>query len=237
LTIGKRGGGKSKGGRPLTERVKSARGRTSSSTRWLQRQLNDPYVEGAKREGWRSRAAFKLVQLDERYHFLKRGARVVDLGAAPGGWTQVAVARAGSGHVIAVDLTEMEPVDGATILTMDATGAEAIAAIRAALDGPADVVLSDMAAPATGHRQTDHLRIMGLVEEALSVAEKLLRPGGVFVAKVLQGGTEDELLAHIKRRFARVSHAKPEASRKDSREIYLVAEGFRSENDPNHGQT
>jgi 23S rRNA (uridine2552-2'-O)-methyltransferase len=231
LTEKKRGGGKPSGGRPLSQRVKSARGRKTSSTRWLQRQLNDPFVEGAKREGWRSRAAFKLIQLDERYRFLKRGARIVDLGAAPGGWTQVAVARCGAGHVVAVDLTEIEPVEGAEILTMDATSAPALAAIRAALGGPADVVLSDMAAPATGHRQTDHLRIMALVEEAFAIALTLLGPGGVFIAKVLQGGTEDALLAQIKRRFAKVSHAKPEASRKDSSEIYLVAQGFRGESD------
>jgi len=225
----KRKGGRTSGGRPLSQRVVTARGRTSSSTRWLQRQLSDPYVEEAKRQGWRSRAAFKLIQLDDRYHFLKRGARVVDLGAAPGGWTQVAVARCGAGCVVAVDLTEIEPIEGATILTMDATTAEARAAIRAALGGEADVVLSDMAAPATGHRQTDHLRIMALVEEALAIAEGLLRPGGVFVAKVLQGGTEDELLARIKRKFDKVGHAKPAASRKDSREIYLVAQGFRGD--------
>jgi 23S rRNA (uridine2552-2'-O)-methyltransferase len=231
LSSGKRRGDRPSGARPLSQRVKSARGRKTSSTRWLQRQLNDPYVSEAKREGWRSRAAYKLIQLDERYRFLKRGARVVDLGAAPGGWTQVAVACAGSGNVVAVDLNEIEPIDGAVILTMDATTPEALAAVREALGGEADVVLSDMAAPATGHRQTDHLRIIGLVEDALAVAESLLRPGGVFVAKVLQGGTETELLSRIKRRFAKVGHAKPEASRKDSREIYLVAQGFRPTDD------
>jgi 23S rRNA (uridine2552-2'-O)-methyltransferase len=229
LTEKKRGGGKPSGGRPLAQRVKSASGRKNSSTRWLQRQLNDPYVEGAKREGWRSRSAYKLIQLDERFRFLKHGARVVDLGAAPGGWSQVAVARCGADYVVAIDLVEIEPIQGATILTMDATSGPALAAIRAALGGGADVVLSDMAAPATGHRQTDHLRIMALVEEAFAIAEALLAPGGVFIAKVLQGGTEDELLARIKRRFAKVSHVKPEASRKDSREIYLVAQGFRGE--------
>jgi 23S rRNA (uridine2552-2'-O)-methyltransferase len=229
LTERKRGGGKPSGGRPLAQRVKSASGRKNSSTRWLQRQLNDPYVEGAKREGWRSRSAYKLIQLDERFRFLKHGARVVDLGAAPGGWSQVAVARCGAGHVVAIDLTEIEPIQGAAILTMDATSGPALAAIRGALGGGTDVVLSDMAAPATGHRQTDHLRIMALVEEAFAIAEALLAPGGVFIAKVLQGGTEDELLVRIKRRFAKVSHVKPEASRKDSREIYLVAQGFRGE--------
>ncbi len=223
------GGGKPSGGRPLSQRVKSARRRKTSSTRWLQRQLNDPFVEGARREGWRSRAAYKLIQLDDRYRFLKRGARVVDLGAAPGGWTQVAVARCGDGNVVAVDLTEIEPIDGAVSLTMDATTGEALAAIRAALGGPADVVLSDMASPAMGHRQTDHLRIMALVEDAFGVAETLLAPDGVFIAKVLQGGTENELLVQIKRRFKKVTHAKPEASRKDSSEIYLVAQGFRPE--------
>ena len=227
MSGGRRGGGKPKGGRPLSKRVKTARGRRSSSTRWLERQLNDPYVEGAKREGWRSRAAYKLIQLDDRYKFLKRDARVVDLGAAPGGWTQVAVARCPGGQVVAIDLNKIEPIAGAEILIGDATSAEGIKAIRDALGGPADVVLSDMAAPATGHRQTDHLRVMGLVESALAIAEGLLAPGGTFVAKVLQGGTEGELLNQIKRRFAKVGHAKPEASRKDSREIYLVAQGFR----------
>ncbi len=227
MSGGRRGGGKPKGGRPLSKRVKTARGRRSSSTRWLERQLNDPYVEGAKREGWRSRAAYKLIQLDDRYKFLKRDARVVDLGAAPGGWTQVAVARCPGGQVVAIDLNEIESIAGAEILIGDATSAEGIKAIRDALGGPADVVLSDMAAPATGHRQTDHLRVMGLVESALAIAEGLLAPGGTFVAKVLQGGTEGELLNQIKRRFAKVGHAKPEASRKDSREIYLVAQGFR----------
>ena len=160
---------------------------------------------------------------------MKRGARVVDLGAAPGGWTQVAVARCGVGQVVAIDLTEIESINGAAILTMDATTPQALADIRALLGGDANVVLSDMAAPATGHRQTDHLRIMALVEDAFGIAVTLLGPGGSFVAKVLQGGTEDELLARIKRRFAKVSHVKPEASRKDSREIYLVAQGFRPE--------
>lgn len=229
MSTGKRSGGKPSGGRPLSQRVKSARGRKTSSTRWLQRQLNDPYVEGARREGWRSRAAYKLIQLDDRYRFLKRGAQVVDLGAAPGGWTQVAVERCGAGHVVAIDVTGVEPIAGAEILTMDATTPEALTAIRAALGGPADIVLSDMAAPATGHRQTDHLRIMGLVEMAFAIAETLLAPGGTFVAKVLQGGTEDELLAQIKRRFAKVNHAKPEASRKDSSEVYMVARGYRPE--------
>ena len=184
-------------------------------------------MEGAKREGWRSRAAYKLIQLDDRYKFLKRDARVVDLGAAPGGWTQVAVARCRTGQVVAIDLNEIEPIAGAEILVGDATEPEAMQALRDALGGAADVVLSDMAAPATGHRQTDHLRVMGLVESALEIAEVLLAPGGTFVAKVLQGGTEGDLLNRIKRRFAKVSHAKPEASRKDSREIYLVAQGFR----------
>ncbi|MEM7123519.1 MAG: RlmE family RNA methyltransferase [Pseudomonadota bacterium] len=229
MSSGRRGGGKPSGGRPLSKRVKTARGRRSSSTRWLERQLNDPYVEGAKREGWRSRAAYKLIQLDDRYKFLKRGARVVDLGAAPGGWTQVAVARCPGGQVVAIDLNEIEPIADAAVLVGDATSADGMRAIRDALGGPADVVLSDMAAPATGHRQTDHLRVMGLVESALAIAEDLLAPGGTFIAKVLQGGTEGELLNQIKRRFAKVAHAKPEASRKDSREIYLVAQGYRPE--------
>jgi len=226
---GKGGSAKRSGaGRSLKSRVKTAGKRTDSSTRWLQRQLNDPFVAEAKRAGYRSRAAFKLAQLDDKAKFLRRGGRIVDLGAAPGGWTQVAVERAGrSGRVVAMDINEMAPVPGAVILLGDARTDEARARVREALDGPADVVLSDMAAPATGHAQTDHLRVMGLVEVALDFAESVLAPGGAFVAKVLQGGTEPELLARLKKAFAKVRHVKPAASRAESAELYLVATGFR----------
>ncbi len=226
-------GDTSKGGagRTLKARVKTAKKRSNSSTRWLQRQLNDPYVAEAKRAGYRSRAAFKLAQLDDKVRFLRRGGRIVDLGAAPGGWTQVAVERAGrdggTGRVVALDINEMMPVSGAIILLGDARTDEARARVRVALDGAADVVLSDMAAPSTGHAQTDHLRVMGLVELALDFAESVLAPGGAFIAKVLQGGTEAELLARLKKTFAKVRHVKPPASRAESSELYLVATGFR----------
>lgn len=220
------------GGRPLGRRLKTARGRTPSSQRWLNRQLRDPYVAAAKRAGYRSRAAWKLAELDERFHLLRPGARVVDLGAAPGGWTQVAVERVragepGGGFVLAVDILPMAPVPGAQLLELDFLAPDADETVRAALGGLADVVLSDMAAPATGHRQTDHLRIMALCEAALAFAEQVLKPGGAFVAKVLKGGTETELLARMKRLFADVRHAKPAASRKESAESYVVATGFR----------
>jgi 23S rRNA (uridine2552-2'-O)-methyltransferase len=216
------------GGRAPATRLKTAKGRRASSIRWLERQLNDPYVAEAKRRGFRSRAAFKLIELDQRFHLLKPGARVVDLGAAPGGWTQVAVERVGArGVVVALDAAEMAPVKGATALTRDFLDASAPALIKDTLGGPADVVLSDMAPAATGHAATDHLRIMALVEAAAAFAEEVLRPGGAFVAKVLQGGTESQLLAHLKRRFASVRHAKPPASRAESAEVYVVAQGFR----------
>lgn len=223
----------SKSGRPpparqLKQRVKTARGRTISSQLWLQRQLNEPYVAAAKAQGFRSRAAWKMQQMDERYHLLKPGARVVDLGAAPGGWTQVAVARVGDqGRVLAIDINPMEPLAGADVMQLDFTAADAEAQVRARLDGPVDTVLSDMASPATGHKQTDHIRIMLLCELALDFALKVLKPGGSFVAKVLKGGTENELLARMKRHFATVRHAKPDASRKDSAEAYVVATGFK----------
>lgn len=218
--------------REPTRKVRTAKGRKLSSTRWLERQINDPYVAEAKARGYRSRAAFKLAELDDRFGFLKPGARVVDLGAAPGGWTQVAVERTGAdtgkgGIVIALDISEMEPVAGAAVLRADFLSDEAPALIRDALGGPADVVLSDMAAPATGHAATDHLRIMGLCEAALAFAEEVLADGGAFVAKVLQGGTEDEMLKRMKQAFRSVRHAKPPASRADSKEIYVVAQGFR----------
>jgi len=218
-------------GRRASVRVKTARGRTVSQTRWLQRQLNDPYVAEAKKRGYRSRAAFKLLQLDDAVRFLKPGARVIDLGAAPGGWTQVAVERAKpgprGGAVVGIDLTAIPPIPGATILEMDFYDDAAPDALKAALGGPADAVLSDMAAPATGDPQIDHLRIMALAEAAHDFAADVLAPGGAFVAKVLRGGTERALLDRLKRDFAKVRHIKPEASRADSAEMYVVATGFR----------
>lgn len=217
-------------GRGLTERVKTAGKRSVSSTRWLHRQLNDPYVAEAKKQGFRSRAAFKLLQLDERFHFLKAGARVVDLGAAPGGWTQVAgekVLKAGRGKVIGIDILEMDPVPGAEILHLDFMSDEAPGKLKALLDGEADVVLSDMAASATGHQQTDHLKIMALAETAYAFAAEVLAPGGTFIAKVLQGGATGDLLKELKRDFEDVRHVKPAASRKDSAEIYVVTLSFR----------
>ncbi|MBY0320933.1 MAG: RlmE family RNA methyltransferase [Reyranella sp.] len=218
-------------GRRATVRVKTARGRTVSSQRWLQRQLNDPYVAEAKKRGYRSRAAFKLLQLDDQFRFLKPGARVVDLGAAPGGWTQVAVERVRplqtGGVVAGLDLTPIEPVAGATVLAKDFYDDDAPAVLEELLGGPADVVLSDMAAAATGETQVDHLRIMGLAEAAHDFARQVLKPGGSFVAKVLRGGTERTLLDRLKRDFAKVRHVKPEASRADSAEMYVVGTGFR----------
>ena len=236
-----RGGGTKLTGRNLTERVRSAKGRKLSSTRWLQRQLNDPYVAEAQARGYRSRAAFKLLELDDRFRILSPGSRVVDLGAAPGGWTQVAVERAitkkGAGKVVGIDLTEIEPIAGATTLVGDFLDDDAPIRLRAALDGPADVVLSDMAAKATGHPSTDHLRIMGLCEVALLFAREVLVPGGVFVAKVLQGGTENQLLADMKKHFDVVRHAKPPASRADSSEMYVVAAGFKGADDNTDEET
>jgi 23S rRNA (uridine2552-2'-O)-methyltransferase len=226
------GGDRPGGGRGKTTRVKTARGRTVSQTRWLQRQLNDPFVEAAKREGYRSRAAYKLSGLDDQVKFLKPGLRVIDLGAAPGGWTQVAVHRVkpkkgGGGQVIGIDLTPVDPIAGATILEGDFMADDAPDRLKALMEGPVDVVLSDMAAPATGHPQTDHLRIMALAEAAQDFAEQVLAPGGVFVAKVLRGGTERTLLDRLKRGFEKVRHIKPAASRSDSAEIFVVATGFR----------
>jgi 23S rRNA (uridine2552-2'-O)-methyltransferase len=209
-------------------RIRSARRRKPSSTEWLQRQLNDPFVGEAQRRGYRSRAAFKLIQLDERFHLLPRGGRVVDLGCAPGGWTQVAAERVGPhGKVVGIDLNLADPVPGATVLQGDFTDSAVEARIREALDGPADLVLSDMAAPATGHAATDHLRIVALAEDAFAFAQAILRPGGALVAKVFQGGAEAALLARLKRAFAEVRHAKPPASRAESAETYVVAKGFR----------
>lgn len=231
-------GSSGRGARELRTRVKTAKGRKLASTRWLDRQLNDPYVARAKREGFRSRAAYKLAEIDDRARFLKPGARVVDLGCAPGGWLQVAVQRVNAlgdaggkpvGKVVGADIQPTEPVAGATILLLDFMADGADDAVKAALAGPADAVLSDMASPATGHRATDHLRIVALCEAAAQFAEEVLTPGGAFVAKVLQGGAESELLARLKRRFEKVAHIKPPASRKDSAETYLVATGFRPE--------
>ena len=211
---------------------KKAKGRKPSSQRWLRRQANDPYVAGAKAHGYRSRAAWKLAQLDERFHFLNPGLTVVDLGAAPGGWTQVAVERNGparrGGKVLAVDLVDIEPVPGAISLRLDADADEAAGQLTAALKGSADVVLSDMAAPATGHRGTDHLRSMILCEAAHGLACRVLAPGGVLVLKILKGGDEAELMAALKRNFTSVRHAKPPASRKESSEDYVIATGFRA---------
>jgi 23S rRNA (uridine2552-2'-O)-methyltransferase len=213
--------------RKLHERVETARSRTPSSQRWLKRQLNDPYVLAARQAGYRSRAAFKLAELDDRFRLIRPTSRVVDLGAAPGGWTQVAVARAPRGAVLAVDIGAMDPVAGARQLRLDFLAPEARAAAIAALGGLVDLVLSDMAAPATGHRQTDHIRIIALAEAALDFAERALVPGGCFVAKVLQGGAVGQLLDRLKRDFTKVRHAKPLASRKESAETYVVATGFR----------
>jgi len=224
----KRRSDRSSGRGALRVKVKSAKGRGTSSTRWLSRQLNDPYVREAKTKGYRSRAAFKLVELDAKYRFLGKGAVVLDLGAAPGGWSQVASARVGeAGRVVAVDILEIAPIAGAEILVADLLDAGTPTRIAAALGGPADLVLSDMAAPTTGHRPTDHLRTTALFEAALDVAERSLRPGGTFVGKVFQGGAASGLLARVKRRFREVRHVKPPASRAESVELYLVAKGFR----------
>ncbi|HJT11033.1 MAG TPA: RlmE family RNA methyltransferase [Dongiaceae bacterium] len=215
-------------GRGLTVRVKTAGKRSVSSTRWLERQLNDPYVSEAKKQGYRSRAAFKLLQLDDKFHVLKEGARVVDLGAAPGGWCQVAVDRVGArGKVVGIDLLPMDPIPGADLIQMDFMSEEAPDELQRRLDGLANVVLSDMAASSTGHSQTDHLKIMALAEAAYDFAKDVLAEGGAFICKVLQGGATGELLKRLKRDFADVKHVKPPASRSDSAEIYVVALGFR----------
>jgi 23S rRNA (uridine2552-2'-O)-methyltransferase len=215
-------------GRGLTVRVKTASKRSLSSTLWLERQLNDPYVHEAKKQGYRSRAAFKLLQLDEKFNLLKPGAKVVDLGAAPGGWTQVAVDRVGEkGRVVGIDLLAIDPIPGADLIQLDFMDDSAPDALKRLLDGPADLVLSDMAASAIGHTQTDHLRIVALADAAYDFAKDVLKPHGAFVAKVLQGGATGELLTLLKRDFAQVKHVKPPASRTDSAEIYVVALGFR----------
>lgn len=230
---GKGGGVEQRGGsRKLAVKLRTAKGRKTASTRWLQRQLNDPYVEEAKRRGYRSRAAFKLIEIDDKYRLLKPGMTVVDLGAAPGGWSQIAAERVGSaegrGQVLAVDLAAIEPLPGVEALALDVSASDAPAAIRAQLKGGrADVVLSDMASPATGHRPTDHLRVIALVEAALDLAEDVLKPGGTFLAKVFQGGAGGELVSRLKRSFAKVQHVKPKASRPESPEVYVLATGFR----------
>jgi 23S rRNA (uridine2552-2'-O)-methyltransferase len=225
-------------------RVKTAKGRKLSSTRWLERQLNDPYVARARAEGYRSRAAYKLVEIDDRFHLLAPGARVLDLGAAPGGWTQVAVARTNAdggrrgkpvGRVLALDLQPIDPVAGAEIRVVDFLAEGADAEVRDWLGGRADAVLSDMAPAASGHAGTDHLRIMALCEAAADFAMEVLEPGGAFVAKVLAGGAEASLVAELNRAFEKVQHVKPPASRKDSSEKYLVATGFRGRPEPPPG--
>jgi 23S rRNA (uridine2552-2'-O)-methyltransferase len=207
-------------------KVKKDRGRTQSSRAWLQRHLNDPYVAAAKSKGYRSRAAFKLVELNEKFRFLKKGARVLDLGAAPGGWSQVA-ANAGA-TVVAADVLEMEPIPGVTFFQADLTDRHVPAMLKEALNGQADIVLTDMAASTTGHRATDHIRTIALVEIALEVAEDVLKPGGTFVGKVFQGGSSSELLMRLKKAFREVKHVKPPASRQESVELYVVALGFKA---------
>jgi len=224
-----RGGGR--GERDLKVRLRTGKGRSLSQRLWLERQLNDPYVARAKREGYRSRAAYKLIEMDDKYRFLKSGGRVVDLGAAPGGWSQIAAKRVGAedgrGRVVAIDLLEMAPLAGVEVLRLDFLDPDAPDRLKERLGGPADVVLSDMAANATGHRKTDHLKIMGLAEAAALFAREVLAPGGTFLCKVLQGGTEGALLADLKHDFATVRHVKPAASRADSAELYVLATGFR----------
>ena len=217
----------SRGDKNPGKRVKTAKGRTASQVRWLERQLNDPYVRKAKADGYRSRAAYKLIELDEKFGLLKGAQRVVDLGIAPGGWTQVVRAKSTKAQVVGIDLLPVEPIEGVTIFQMDFMADAAPQMLAEALGGPPDLVLSDMAANTVGHKQTDHLRTMGLVEAAAWFAVENLAPGGAFVAKVLAGGTDTELLALLKQHFATVKHAKPPASRKDSSEWYVVAQKFK----------
>ncbi|WP_374407966.1 RlmE family RNA methyltransferase [Pelagerythrobacter sp.] len=214
-------------GRNPDKRVKNARGRTASSTRWLERQLNDPYVKQAKAEGYRSRAAYKLIELDEKFGLLKGVRRVVDLGIAPGGWSQVVRKQVPKAAIVGIDLLEVEPIEGVIILQMDFMDDAAPATLEAALDGPPDLVMSDMAANTVGHKQTDHLRTMGLVEAGAWFAVETLAEGGTYLAKVLAGGTDTELLTLLKKHFRTVKHAKPPASRKGSSEWYVVAQGFK----------
>jgi 23S rRNA (uridine2552-2'-O)-methyltransferase len=211
-------------------RVRGGKGRSASSRHWLERQLNDPYVARARREGMRSRAAYKLIEIDDKAHFFRKGARVIDLGAAPGGWSQIAAERVDAprhGKVIAIDVLQMDAVRGVDFVKLDFLDGSAPGTLKNMMGGPADVVLSDMAANATGHARTDHLKIMALVEAAADFARGVLAPGGTFLAKVLQGGTEAGLLASLKRDYKSVKHVKPPASRADSAELYLLATGFR----------
>ncbi|MBP2290332.1 RlmE family RNA methyltransferase [Azospirillum rugosum] len=232
--VGKPPSSSKPGGRRATVRVKTATKRSTSSARWLERHLNDPYVHEATKRGYRSRAAFKLLQLDEKFHLLGPGKRVVDLGAAPGGWTQVAVDKVQTAKegwtVVGLDILPMDPVPGATTMQADFLEEGAADRLKEALGGPADLVLSDMAAPTIGHQATDHLRIMALAEAAYDFAEEVLAPGGAFVAKLFQGGAEKSLLERLKRDFTTVRHAKPPASRAESSETYVVATGFRGAN-------
>jgi len=209
------------------KRLRTAKGRKVSSTRWLERQLNDPYVKRARAENYRSRAAYKLIELDERFEFLRGVKSVVDLGIAPGGWSQVVRRKTPQARIVGIDLLPTDPIDGVTILQMDFMDEDAPDRLKEALGGAADLVLSDMAANTVGHQQTDHLRTMALVEAGLEFAREILRPGGAYVAKVLAGGADNELVAELKRNFSIVKHAKPPASRKDSSEWYVVAQGFK----------
>lgn len=222
----------SRSGKDSDRRVKTGRGRTASSVRWLERQLNDPYVKQAKADGYRSRAAYKLIELDERFALLKGAQRVLDLGITPGGWSQVVRKVAPRAAIVGIDLLETDPIEGVTIFQMDFMDDAAPAKLQAALDGPPDLVLSDMAANTVGHKQTDHLRTMGLVEAAAYFAVDVLAPGGTFVAKVLAGGTDVELLGLLKKHFRAVKHAKPPASRKGSSEWYVIAQGFKGRETP-----
>jgi 23S rRNA (uridine2552-2'-O)-methyltransferase len=229
---GPKGSSLSGGQRDLRVNVKTARKRSASSARWLDRQLNDPYVAASKRDGMRSRAAYKLKEIDARYNLLKAGQRIIDLGAAPGGWSQIAAEKVksleGKGQVIAIDYLGVEPIPGVDILELDFTDESAEPLLKSKLrDGHADIVMSDMAAPTVGHTGTDHLRIMDLAEQAAAFAIDVLAPGGAFLCKVLQGGTEKDLLAMLKKNFAVVRHVKPPASRADSAELYVLATGFR----------
>ena len=218
-----------RGRKSLTVRVKTSKYRKTSSNKWLERQLNDPYVSESKRLGYRSRAAFKLIQLDEKYKFLGKGKTIVDLGCAPGGWTQIAVFRnKGTGQVVGIDILETEAIEGATLVCEDFTSEAAPEKLKKLLKGKADIVMSDMAANTTGHQQTDHLRTIALVEAAYQFAKEVLAPNGIFIAKVFQGGAEAELLSDMKRNFAKVSHFKPDASRQTSPETYVVAQGFKN---------
>ncbi len=217
----------SRSGKDPNERLRSNKKRTASSARWLQRQLDDPYVKQARAAGYRSRSAFKLKELDEKYALIRKAARVIDLGIAPGGWSQVVRQVNPRAAVVGIDLLPTDPIEGVTIFEMDFMADEASAALQDALDGPPDLILSDMAANTVGHKQTDHLRTMGLVETALHFAIESLAPGGAFVAKVFAGGTDGELLTLLKRNFTSVKHAKPPASRKDSSEWYVIAQGFK----------